>query len=255
MGEEIVFSIDQIDGTSWRIMDKAARMFLFEGTEKALLIDTGFGSGDLRKMISGLTKLPVMLVNTHSDHDHVGGNKQFERAFMHPSEFALYHRAVGEELAVSPLWEGDVIDLGNRKFEVIFIPGHTPGSIALLDAQNRVLVGGDSILDDVIAMSEYWRDFDAYICSMEKLNKMRERFDMVYTSHATFPLSPDIIEGIIAGAIRCKNGEVDGMDTDAIRNGPKSAEEKDRLIALLEGLQASKKDMMLFDVGVATFAV
>ena len=141
-----------------------------------------------------------------------------------------------------------------RKFEVISIPGHTPGSIALLDIQNRILIAGDSVLDDVIAMSGCWRNFDAYICSMEKLCKMRDRFDTVYTSHATFPLSPDIIDGLVIGAIKCKSGEILGMDVGDIRAGSKSAEEKNRLIALLEDLQATNKDIRLYDAVVATFA-
>ena len=254
MNEEIKYNARQIDSTSWEIMDAAARMFLFVGTDKALLIDSGFGSGNLRKMITGLTKLPIMLVNTHTDHDHVGGNKQFEMAYMHPAEFALYHSTVGEGLAVSPLCEGDVIDIGNRRFEVISIPGHTPGSIALLDAQNRILLAGDSILDDIIAMSGCRRDLGAYICSMEKLSKLRDRFDTVYTSHATFPLSPDIIDGLVIGAKKCKNGEISGMDVSDIRAGSKPAEEKDRIAALLEDLQATDKGIRLYDVGVATFA-
>ncbi|MCL2125277.1 MAG: MBL fold metallo-hydrolase [Oscillospiraceae bacterium] len=218
LNEENNYIVDQIDDMSWRIDDKGARIFLFAGSERALVVDSGYGSGDLRSIISSYTNLPVMLVNTHADYDHVGGNRQFEIAYMHPSEFARYHKAEGEELAVSPLWEGDIIDLGGRSFEIILIPGHTPGSIALLDAENRVLLGGDSILDDIIAMCDYWRDFDAYINSLQKLSSMRNRFDIVYPSHGSFPIGGDIIDGLIDGAVRCKNGKVEGVDTDFIEN-------------------------------------
>ena len=218
MNMENNYKIDQIDEASWRIDDKGARMFLFAGTDKALLVDSGYGSGNLKETVAALTSLPVLLVNTHADYDHVGANKLFEKAHMHPSEFARYHKAEGEELTVSPLWEGDIIDLGDRTFEVILIPGHTPGSIALLDEEARILIGGDSILDDIIAMCDAWRDFDAYICSMEKLNAMRCRFDTVYPSHGSFPLGADIIEGLIVGAKRCRNCEIEGEDTDFIPN-------------------------------------
>ena len=254
MSNEANCTIDQIDDKSWRIMDNGSRMFLFAGTDKSLLVDSGYGTCDLKKTAAELALLPVMLVNTHFDHDHVGGNRQFERAYMHPSDFALYHHAQGKDLAVSPLWEGDIVDLGSRRFEVVHIPGHTPGSIALLDAENRILIGGDSILDDIIAMSEYWRSFDAYFGSMEKLKKMSGRFDAIYSSHGTFPLSPDIIDKLILGAKRCLNGELEGMGVDEIRAGAKPIEEKKRIIALLEGMQASNKDMKLYDAGVATFA-
>ena len=218
MSANTAYKVDMIDANSWRIDDRGARIFLFQGEDKSLLIDSGYGGGDLKSTVEEYTKLPVMLVNTHADYDHVGGNKQFGMAWMHPAEFARYHKSEGKELAVSPVWEGDIIDLGNRRFEVILIPGHTPGCIALLDEQNRVLIGGDSVLDDIIAMGDEWRDFDAYICSMEKLNSMRSRFDTVYPSHGSFPLGSDIIEGLISGAKLCKNGEIEGVYSDFIKN-------------------------------------
>lgn len=220
-----VYSIIQIDRHSWTIEDNGARVFLFEGVDKSLLVDSGYGKGNLRETVEGLTKLPVTLVNTHADHDHIGGNAQFERAFMHPSEyaryreeFALFHPDSDFELAVSPLWEGDCIDLGNRRFEVILTPGHSPGSIALLDEKNRILLGGDGVIDDRIAMRGSWRDTDAYLLSMEKLNAMRGRFDTVYTPHGTFPVGAEILEGLISGVKRIMGGEIEGVETDFIEN-------------------------------------
>ena len=225
MSTENIFVVDKIDEKSWRINDNGARIFLFVGTKKALMVDSGYGSGDLKSVVTGLTMLPIMLVNTHGDYDHIGNNAQFEMAYMHPAEFARYRHEnirffpkVGKNPPVSPLWEGDIIDLGGRSFEVIHIPGHSPGSIALLDAENCILVAGDSILDDIIAMGDVWRDFDAYIYSMQKLNAMRSRFDTIYPSHGSFPLSSDVLEGLIDGAIRCKNGEVEGVATDFIKD-------------------------------------
>jgi len=224
MKDNYVYSIEKIDAASWIITDKDVRVFLLAGAEKALLVDSGHGSGDLAGTVAGLTSLPVMLVNTHADYDHIGGNAQFEKAFMHPSEFARYRSeltgsnpASGKEPAVSPLWEGDVIDLGGRSFQVLLIPGHTPGSIALLDAENRILLGGDSILDDKIAMIGQWRNFDAYISSLEKLISLRSRFDKVYTPHGGFPVSAGILDDLVSGAMRCQNGEVEGVETDFIK--------------------------------------
>ena len=224
MSENNAYIVNKIDDASWRIEDGPVRMILFAGKEKALLVDSGYGSGDLAGTVAGLTKLPVMLVNTHADYDHIGANPQFERAYMHPSEFARYRFELadrydhykGIEPPVSPLWEGDIIDLGGRRFEVILIPGHTPGSIALLDEQNRILLGGDSVNDDVIAMCDQGRNFDAYICSLEKLMRLRSRFDTVYAPHGSFPNSAGILDGIYNGAKSIKNGEIEGVDTDFI---------------------------------------
>ena len=213
-----VYAVTQIDSESWVIDDNGARMFLFAGVDKALLVDSGYGNGDLKKTVSELTDLPIMLVNTHADHDHTGSNSQFDRAYMHPAEFNSYHQSIGAEYAASPLWEGDVIDLGVRKFEVILLPGHTPGSIVLLDAKNRILIGGDTVFDDRIVLKGSLRDFDAYICSLEKLYGMRGRFDTIYTPHGGFPVDSGIIEGLLAGAKRVRAGAVEGVDTDFVEN-------------------------------------
>jgi glyoxylase-like metal-dependent hydrolase (beta-lactamase superfamily II) len=235
--ENTTYAVTQIDETSWRINDDGAGIFVFAGDGKALVVDSGYGKGDLAGLVAELTGgLPVMLVNTHGDYDHTGANAQFDEAHMHPAEFARY-RSEHESRKLSdgikpkllPLWEGDVIGLGRRSFEVVLIPGHSPGSIALLDSQNRILIGGDTITDDKVAMCEDWRNFDAYICSIEKLIGLRGRFDSIYTSHGSFPVGAEILDGLLAGAKSCRNGEIEGVDTDFIPG------------------------MKLYDVGVAWF--
>jgi Zn-dependent hydrolases, including glyoxylases len=207
MAEKSVYEVIQLDDRSWIIVDGIVRTFLFAGAKKALLVDTGFGTGDLKATVKALTDLPIMLVNTHADRDHVSGNVQFETAFIHPAEYDRYYQFVSSGCPASPLWEGDVIDLGGRNFEVILIPGHTPGSIALLDIQKRVLIAGDSI-GDMIYMFGPGRHMDAYIASMEKLFSMQGRFDTVFPAHGNFPLSSSVLSEYISGACRIRNGEI-----------------------------------------------
>lgn len=225
MSGNAVYTISKIDDTSWGIEYNTIRALLFTGSDRALLVDSGDGSGDIKGAVESLTSLPVILVNTHADYDHIGGNAQFDRAYMHPSEFARYRQEtaglfknVNCDFAVSPLWEGDIIDIGSRRFECILIPGHSPGSIALLDEENGILLGGDTVIDDKIALCHEWRDIDAYILSLEKLLGMRSRFDTIYPPHGTFPLDADILEELISGAKRLKNGEIEGVETDFIEN-------------------------------------
>jgi glyoxylase-like metal-dependent hydrolase (beta-lactamase superfamily II) len=149
------YEVIKIDEHSWRIEDNVVRVFLFAGTQRALLVDTGFGTGNLRQIVESLTDKPVMLVNTHADDDHTGCNALFDEAYMHPSEMAFYFEKAPSGTPVRPLWEGDVIDLGSRRFEVILIPGHTPGSIALLDRENALLVSGDSVSATPVFMFQY----------------------------------------------------------------------------------------------------
>ena len=57
--------------------------YLVEGAERALLIDTGFGVGDLKALCERLTDKPLLVVDTHSHGDHVLGNPQFDRVYIH----------------------------------------------------------------------------------------------------------------------------------------------------------------------------
>ncbi len=187
----------------WIFEENGVRSFLFEGDTKAMLIDTGFGTLPIREMAAELTDLPVFLVNTHTDRDHIGGNKDFKPVYMHPSEMDHYKNALpaGCHMEdVRPLWEGDIIDLGLWKFEVILTPGHTPGSIMLLEREKRMLISGDSIQDGNIYMFGAGRNIQAFQESLKKVIAIAEAVDTIWPSHGSYPLTADIIPGILQGA-------------------------------------------------------
>jgi glyoxylase-like metal-dependent hydrolase (beta-lactamase superfamily II) len=202
----------RISESAYRIENDMVRAFLFTGTEKALLIDTGFGGeGDISQVVSGLTDLPVVLVNTHADDDHTGGNEHFEKAYLHPSEFSYYKKSSAGKAQPIPIWEGDIIDLGDRSFEVILLPGHTPGSIGLLDRANKILVGGDSVTVSPVFMFGGIRDISAFIASMDKLLALRDVIGTVYPSHGPFPITPDQIGKLKDCALAILDGKVEGQ--------------------------------------------
>jgi glyoxylase-like metal-dependent hydrolase (beta-lactamase superfamily II) len=152
---------------------------LLIGEDLAALIDTGCGVGDLRRVVSALTDLPVLVVNTHTHIDHLGGNPQFDRIAMfdHPRSRDVAERGVGREqrtteilashLFTRPMptsldlgdgslpsfpverWlrDGDCIDLGGTVLEVIHTPGEAPDHISLLDRRQGILFCGDILLD------------------------------------------------------------------------------------------------------------
>ncbi|MDE5803576.1 MAG: MBL fold metallo-hydrolase [Lachnospiraceae bacterium] len=199
----------------WIIEETGVRAFLFEGDQKAMLIDTGFGTLPIREMIAGLTELPVFLVNTHTDRDHIGCNKDFRPVYMHPAEMDHYRNQLPEGCRmedVCPLWEGDIIDLGYWKFEVILTPGHTPGSIMLLEREKRMLIAGDSIQDGDIYMFGAGRNMQAFQYSLQKMINMSEAFDSIWPSHGSYPLTADIIPGILQGAQDLMAGKTEGQE-------------------------------------------
>ncbi|MDR2610813.1 MAG: MBL fold metallo-hydrolase, partial [Clostridiales Family XIII bacterium] len=178
-------------------------------------VDTGVTGGNLRDEIQRLTGLPVVLVNTHADDDHTAANAQLGAAHMHPAELPYYEAKNGRDAKTAPLWDGDVIDIGGRSFEVILIPGHTPGSIALLDAENRVLVAGDSVTLSPVFLFDpegyaAIRSVNAFIRSMDRLGARAGEFDTVYPSHGPFPVPPAQIGHLRAAAEKLAAGELDG---------------------------------------------
>ena len=166
-------------------------IWLVEGREKALLVDTGLGVGDLRGEVEALTDKPVVVVNTHGHGDHSGGNYAFDRVYMHPAalsdaeaalemtemfaspeELAAIRRRM-EERPAEPrfLREGDAVDLGGRRLEIYEIPGHTPGDIALYDREAGLLFSGDSMVKsmDVLLVVPQTVSVEAYARSIRKL--------------------------------------------------------------------------------------
>lgn len=206
MGCEII----QINGSTWRIEDGGVRFFLLTGTEQALLIDSGMNVHNARDIAAGLTALPVSLLNTHADRDHIGSNEQFAEFYMHPAEEPLYRRS-GKPGTILPVREGDVLDLGGRELRIIELSGHTPGSIAVLDVNSRVLISGDPIQrHGRIFMFGSHRDMAAYIRSLEHLEAYLDQFDEIWPSHAALPVPPETVRQLHDGAQAVLKGEIPG---------------------------------------------
>ena len=208
------YEVISVGERAWRIEDNGVRALLFEGDRRPLLVDTGFGNnGSLKAVTDRLTDRPVTVVNTHADPDHVGCNGEFETVLMHPAEFAYYHSG-RPDAPVAPVWEGETIDLGGRAFEVVHVPGHTPGSIALLDRDGRVLLSGDSVSLSPIFMFGAGRSLLAHRESMRRLLGMQETFDVIWAAHGPLEVEKEQIRRLIDAAGRILAGEAEGREPD-----------------------------------------
>ena len=131
--------------------------YLLVGEEKAMLIDTAYGEGDLRAMVESITDKPVMVCNTHGHFDHTGGNALWEEAWMSEEAAKDAKNAFGPEMQkrfnemphpdykINVLHDGDVIDLGGRKVTVVSIGCHHKGSLAYIDDKSRCVYSGDEL--------------------------------------------------------------------------------------------------------------
>ena len=208
------YQIVQVNQNTWRIEDNGVRVFLLAGEDKALLIDSGMQLTNARDIAESLTSLPVELLNTHADMDHIGSNEQFDSFYMHPAEEANYRRS-GKGGRLIPVQNGDELDLGNRNLRIIHLPGHTPGSIAVLDVNHRVLISGDPIQGHGhIFMFGRNRNMNDYIASLEALEKRTDEFDEIWPSHGDLPVYPVCIPKLREAAEKIVNGEAKGKETD-----------------------------------------
>ncbi len=185
---------------TWAIDDEGVRIFILTGSERALVIDTGRSGLDVRSAVEDITAPPYELLITHSDPDHIAGNAAFSSFYMHPSEASTYYKLRKGTGDFIPVYDGDVIDLGDRTLEIFHMPGHTPGSISVLDRKNASLIGGDPIqCHGQIYMFGIHRDLHSYVYSLKKL-MYRDDFTTICPFHAELPVGRDVIPELIAGA-------------------------------------------------------
>jgi hydroxyacylglutathione hydrolase len=203
-----------------------ASIFLLIGDEKAMLIDTGIGIGDLRGFIDTLTDKPLMVCYTHDHVDHVGGASAFGHAYVHPKDMVDFARGGGIGLSIEwrlgyirriaerekgcypynleedvtewgpcpplyPLEDEQVIDLGNRKITVYACPGHTPGSVTFLDEKSRVLFMGDACncnlhLGGSPRGSHRFTSIEKTLFYLKRLQSLQPRYDRSFNGHYDF---------------------------------------------------------------------
>lgn len=209
--------IIQIDANTWRIEDNGVRFFVLSGENKALMIDSGMNTPDALEIARTITPLPIELLNTHADPDHISGNDSFPEFYMSPNE-ADNLNDHGKSGRIIPVKTGDTIDLGGRVLEIIDNPGHTPGSVAILDISNRVLYSGDSVQDSHIFMFGKHRDMHKYTDSLKSLKSYTERFDKIFPSHGSIPVEKELIDKLIAGAEMILNNEAQGRIVEMFGN-------------------------------------
>ena len=146
-GEDL--EIHRIDEHTWhgngnRMSNEA--IYIVEGNDRALVIDAGTEIKDYDKIIAGITSKPVTLVATHVHPDHTGSAiNYFDEIYINAADMVNVASMMGNYKGeIKYLSDGQIIDLGGREIEVIFTPGHTPGSTTFFDKKAGYGFSGDS---------------------------------------------------------------------------------------------------------------
>lgn len=178
--DDVVFH--QIDEHTWvgtGHMMYNESLYLVEGTDKAILIDAGTNIKDLDKIVATITKKPVILVATHVHPDHTGSSIDcFPELYINPGDTVLIPQIMpGYKGKVKYLKDGEEIDLGRRKLEVVFTPAHTPGSATFIDKDAAYGFSGDSFGSGNLLLS---MNFSTLIATCEKMSAIMKKYRIKY---------------------------------------------------------------------------
>ncbi len=175
------------------------------GRDRDLLVDSGMGVLSLREYVPLVTERPCIAVASHTHFDHIGSHHEFDERCVHraeadimaaptrastladpyvtddiftrlpPGSYTSSEYAVNRAPATRLLADGDTIELGNRHFEVIHTPGHSPGGIMLFERASGVLFSGDTVYDGPLIDDAYHSDVAVYVATMEHILELPVR--------------------------------------------------------------------------------
>jgi len=211
---------EKLDEVDPRFKTNYTNIFLLLGSHSALLIDTGCGLFPLKSIVNELKGNRKLLVfNTHSHWDHVGGNAEFGEIFIHtkelskarrsrnlfllkssPKEIAKNYKEIKYHLPpaeiVNPLNDGDKFDLGDLSVEIIHTPGHSRGSISILTNRGELFTGDTAHYGTMYLPSK--RHFPEFL---KIISKLMEPFETnpnieIYPSHEDYPVGKELLQDL-----------------------------------------------------------
>ena len=191
-----VFAFDPLQENTFVLYD--------ENTGDCAIVDPGcFNDNEfeqLKGFISANELKPVKLINTHCHFDHILGVERCRKEWglqweAHPGDSFLVENAPAKGMMfgfpVAPiapidvhLNENSVINFGNISLKIIYVPGHSPGSVCLYNEVDKVLIAGDVLFRGSIGRTDLEQgDYDTLISGIkEKLLVLPEDVK-VYPGH------------------------------------------------------------------------
>lgn len=227
------YQVEKLNGQTWCIEEydgnAGAYMYLLTGTEKALLIDTGFGTIPLRKICEELTDLPITVVLTHGHVDHIGGTGAFDEVWLAEEDAELYKMHSQE--SVRRIFTQDALflvkescryytqnmtfELGDRSICVIKTPGHSVGSVCFLDKGNRWMFTGDTCCKaHVLLQMEYAATIQEYRNSLQTLLDIEDLYDITWPGHHSKPVEKQVIHDFLTAVDGILDGTMKGVNAE-----------------------------------------
>ena len=207
----------------WRIIDSTGVCcYLVAGTERACLLDTTNGLGNIKEYVQCLTDRPVFVVLTHAHLDHMGSSGLFDEVYLNLEDLPVYrfktskgHRLLDAERrlklqvsdiselppifdgAFQPLFDGQCFELGGITIQMISVKGHTPGMMCALLKEEAIAIFGDACGVAVMLMDEFSSNVSEYRESLLHLKEYETQYDVVYRNHGTFTSPKELLDNVI----------------------------------------------------------
>lgn len=202
---EAWYSVERLDDGVSLISEPFIKAFYrcniwhVRGRDADMLVDSGMGVVGLRAHVSGLTGKRCMAVASHTHFDHIGGHHEFDERLVHRNESGILsepnrHDTLADPYVTDDIFSGlpplpyssteyrvrsatatrllddnDTIDLGDRYFDVLHTPGHSPGGIMLWESSTGVLFSGDTVYDGPLIDDAYHSNIDDYLAAMKRI--------------------------------------------------------------------------------------
>lgn len=221
----LLFTTKKISNTTISISDITdVHSFLVEGRDRAVLIDTGTGAGDMKAFVETLTQKPVEVILTHGHSDHASGAARFEKVYLNKADWELVTKHATMErkkeyvvftqggmpenltdqdfcpertAGYLPLENGQVFDLGGVVLEAVTVPGHTRGMTCIINQTERSIIFGDACNPAVFLWDEEATSVEEYKESLIQLKKRENEYDTVILSHGPEIIGKEILDGVL----------------------------------------------------------
>ncbi|MCD2347056.1 MBL fold metallo-hydrolase [Clostridium guangxiense] len=256
-----VYEVEKIQDNLYSIKEDITNnkfpiiIYLVIGKEKAALIDTGIGSGNLSKVVRSITKKQVIVLHTHGHLDHVGADALFSELYLNCREYYLAsnggdfqaltnerlnfiklnlkdktemyeniksHIVKSEKTYYNNISDGDTIDLGETKLEAVSTPGHTPGSISYVNNKDHYAFTGDGIADI------HWFDgkesikVEDFLNTLNHFENKAKRVKKIYAAHVPKAFDLELVHDLQTAARAIINGaddEIENADYEFLKHG------------------------------------